>query len=976
MKQTFFKYGFLSTIIALVSWFSFTSYTLNIAQLPDFRENNPTWAEERLSELSLEEKIAQFFMVATYPNKNEVHQSYIDSLVRFEKIGGLIYFQGDKKNTKESISRFQKTAKIPLLIGMDAEWGVAMRLFPAERFPYELTLGAANDKSVSKNIASAIAYELQDLGVHLNFSPVVDVNANPNNPVIGFRSFGENPLLVGNHGMAFVEGLEENGILSCLKHFPGHGDTDKDSHYELPTVKHDTLALRLIDGTPFTMGRLAGASAIMMAHLNVPVLDSSGTPSSLSPIIIKEYLQKKMKFNGLVISDALNMKAVADKYGKTEVVVKAFKAGNDILLFPESIKEAIKAIKKEVENGKITEEEIDSRCKKVLMAKYHAIIKKQDFLKSKKRLTSHEIEFAKYQVYEKALTLIKNENTVLPIKKLDKNIAVINIGVKANQYMERVNDYSEAKSFHYYTGLEGVSQFKKDGSSWDIILLNVHASSMIARKGFNYPAGWLEFLNSLPTKSSVILTLFGNPYVINDELNLTNADAVLLGYENHPMSQDRAVQLIFGAIGAKGKLPVSLGNKFKAGFGLSTDGGQRLKFTMPEELNISRSKLKEIDSIAEDGIQQGAYPGCQIVAAKDGKVFYRKSFGNHTYEKTRPVKNSDIYDLASITKIGASTLGLMRLQSEDKFSLNKQLKDYIPEIASTDAYGNLLLRDMLSHQARLTPWIPFYVRTLSQNQWKPEFLTSIPNDTMNTVVADSMFISNRYTDYMYNRILTYPLLNRKRYKYSDVGYYFTMRLIEKEVNQSLDNYLLKSFYQPMGLSSMRYLPLNYFERDRIVPTENDTLFRKQLVHGYVHDPGAAMMGGVGGHAGLFSNATDLAALMQLFLNDGNYGGVQYIKPEVIKEYTGCQYCPTNRRGAGFDKPVLDLDGGPTCDLVSLRSYGHSGFTGTLSWADPEYGINYVFLSNRVYPSAENWKLVRMGIRTKIQRVIYEAVRGL
>ncbi|MGB0933585.1 MAG: glycoside hydrolase family 3 N-terminal domain-containing protein [Lishizhenia sp.] len=976
MRYTFLKSIFLLSSSALMAGFFLSNAKLKTAHLPPFLKSNSEWVDQQLAKLSLEEKIAQFFMVATYPNKGINHQRYIDSLIEFQKIGGLIYFQGTKQNTKASIDRFQKKSKTPLLIGMDAEWGSAMRLFPEERFPYQLTLGAANDLGTTKKIASAIAYELEDLGVHLNFSPVVDVNVNQNNPVIGFRSFGEDPLLVGNHGMAFVEGLEQNGILSCLKHFPGHGDTDKDSHHELPTVYHDTLALRLIDGTPFTMGRLAGASAVMMAHLNVPALDSTGTPSSLSPVIIKEYLQNKMKFKGLIISDALNMKAVANKYGKVDVVVKAFKAGNDILLFPESVKEAIRAIQTEVENGSISLQEVNERCKKILMAKYHAIIKKQEILKTKKKLTAHEIEFTKYQVYEKALTLLKNENNSIPLKRLDKNIAVINIGVKANNYINRVNDYAKTSHYHYYTGIEAQEQFKKDTTNWDIILLNIHASSMIARKGFNYPAGWNDFLNTLPSNSNTILTLFGNPYVINDDLNLTHADAILLGYENHGMAQDRAVQLIFGGIGASGKLPVSLGSKYEKGFGLTTAEGYRLKFTMPEELNISRTKLLELDSIAEDGITKGAYPGCQIVAAKDSKVFYRKSFGTHTYREKRPVQNSDIYDLASITKIGASTLSLMKLQSENKFSLDKRLKDYIPEVTGNGAYGNILLRDMLAHQAQLTPWIPFYVRTIDSAGWKNEYLSKTRNDSMNVKVADNMFITNSYKDYMYNRILSYPFLRKKRYKYSDVGYYFTQKVIEKETQQSLDNYTLNTFYKPMGLESMRYLPLTFFDKDRIVPTENDTLFRKQLVHGYVHDPGAAMMGGVGGHAGLFSNATDLAALMQMFLNKGNYGGIQYLDPEVVDEYTDCQFCPTNRRGAGFDKPVRDLDGGPTCNLVSLKSFGHSGFTGTLSWADPEYGINYVFLSNRVNPSAENWKLVRMGIRTEIQRVIYEAVRGL
>lgn len=972
LKSLFQKFLVLTLLFVSVGTLSSITVESNSTVYPKFLSADEVWADAQLEKMTLEQKIGQFFMVATWPYKGEKHEAEIDSIITNYEIGGLIYFQGEKEQTKNSIKAHQAKSKVPLLIGIDAEWGAGMRIYGFDRFPYHMTMGAANEVKVTEKISEAIAYEMQELGVHINFAPVADVNSNPNNPVISFRSFGENPLLVGNHTMAFVKGHEKNNVMSCMKHFPGHGDTDKDSHLELPTVNHDKRTVEMVDLLPFKMANLGGVSSVMMAHLNVPALDSTGTPTSLSRTVIQDHLQGRMKFEGLVISDALNMKGVADKYGKTEVVIKAFEAGIDILLFPESVGDAIQAIKKKVENREISEEELNARCKKVLLAKKHTIINALP----KQKLNSFEIEYAKRQVYENAITVLENKNDAIPFGRLDKKIACIGIGTNANHFEERVADYAKTDNYHFYSGEEASARMSGKLDDYDIIMINIHSNSIWPGNGFHYPKGWQNFLGTLPKEATTTVSFFGNPYVISDNSDFTNVDAVLVGYENHALAQDFAAQLLFGAIPANGKLPVSLSDKYQVGHGVKTEGGCRLKYTVPEEVGAKRSKLKELDQIAEKGIKDGAYPGCQIVAAKEGKVFYQKSFGAHTYDSSIMVKNTDIYDLASITKIGSSTLSLMSLQtkSKDTFSLDKRLKDYIPEVTGTGNYGNILLRDMLTHQARLKPWIPFYTRTIDSAGWKKDIYGPVMNDTFSVRVADSMFITKEYEQKMYDRILGTSFLRRKKYKYSDLGYYFAKKIIEKKVDTSLNVYVQDNFYKPMGLQTMTYHPLNYFPKNRITPTENDTIFRKQLVHGHVHDPGAAMTGGVGGHAGLFSSATDLAALMQMYLNKGNYGGVQYINPDVIKEFTGCQFCPTNRRGAGFDKPVRSLDGGPTCELVSLKSFGHSGFTGTLAWADPVHKINYVFLSNRVYPSAENWKIVRQGIRTEIQRCIYESLQ--
>jgi CubicO group peptidase (beta-lactamase class C family) len=395
-----------------------------------------------------------------------------------------------------------------------------------------------------------------------------------------------------------------------------------------------------------------------------------------------------------------------------------------------------------------------------------------------------------------------------------------------------------------------------------------------------------------------------------------------------------------------------------------------LKYSQPEEIGVDPKKLAGIDKIALNGIEKGAFPGCQILVACEGKIIYRKSFGTQTYDDTVKVKNTDVYDIASISKIAGSTCGVMRLQTLGKFSLNNQLKDYIPEVTGSGSYGNILIRDMMAHQAGLTAWIPFYKRTVKNGKLNSEIYSTERKTGFEKQVAENIWIRNDYTDSIYKSILS-TSLGPKKYEYSDLGYYFIKKIVEKQTGKLFQDYLMDELYRPLGLRSMRYQPRIYFPIGRIVPTEQDKVFRGQLVHGYVHDPGAAMLGGVGGHAGLFSNATDLASLMQVLLNKGSYGNVSYIDEAVVNEFTKAQF-PGNRRGAGFDRPTAS-GGGPCHESASQLSFGHSGFTGTLVWVDPKYNLTYVFLSNRVCPDQDNWKIRDMNIRTEIQRVIYEAI---
>ena len=665
------------------------------------------------------------------------------------------------------------------------------------------------------------------------------------------------------------------------------------------------------------------------------------------------------------------MGALTKHYGAIDIVKRAYIAGNDILLCPSRthIKEAIHAILSAVENGEITKKEIDEKVMRILKAKYFATQKKQN----KVALSKEKVNYAKINVYEKALTVVKNDSAI-PVRDVSGKNLILNIGGDGTSFNEAAKLYTNADVANIKNANDAWAIYKFSFHKYRHIYINLIASSNWPGRDYHYPEGWRDLLGKMPKEPHVYVTLFGNPYAVKESETFEKVDAVILAFQNAEISQNRAAQLIFGGFQSHSVLPITLNLDYAEGFGIVTPVASRLKFTVPAELGISDTAFARVDSIAIEGIKAGAYPSCQIVAAKDGKVVYRKSFGYFTYYDKEKVNNRSLYDIASITKIAASTYGLMYLDDHHEFSLDSTLGFYLNDLTKGTVYAKLNMRDIVTHQARLIPWIPFYTKTLV-NGYPDTSLYSIESKGNKTaVVANHLYLNKNYEDTMYKIIVSKPLRRRSGYKYSDLAFYFAKRIIEKQTGKQLEDFVMDNLYAPMGLTTMGYNPWKRFDLSRIVPTELDDYFRHRLIHGHVHDMGAAMMGGVGGHAGVFSDATDLAGYMQMLLNGGVYGGKRYLSKKVIKEYTACQFCPKNRRGAGFDKPVVDGEGGPASPLVSKSSYGHTGFTGTIAWADPEKGINYVFLSNRVYPSGKNWKIVKMDIRTKIQGAIYEALQ--
>ncbi len=949
---------------------------------PDFVANPTPWADSVLCELSIEEKIGQLFMVAAYSNKGYEHKEYIEDLIKKHHIGGLIFFQGFPHRQVKITQHFQEVSDLPLLIGLDAEWGARMRLDSMPRYPRAMMLGAAKPEH-TYNTAFAAGRELKALGVHLSFSPVLDVNSNRDNPVINSRSFGEIPGKVGRYGEQYFKGLRDAGVLAVGKHFPGHGDTDVDSHLDLPVLKRSKEELDAVELLPFKRAIEAGIPGIMVAHMSVPALDSTALlPSSLSKPVVTDFLRKELGFEGLIFTDALNMKGVTKYYKPGNAALQALLAGNDVLLFPEDVKAAISAIKSALRKGKLTEDELDAHVGKILRAKEQMGLHKNRLTNEvplSYEMSNPENDLANRRAHAGALTLLINKDSILPLKNLkSKDIVSIALGNEKETYPFQASLQLFGRVSTTYlpkkpTSFERELTYRQLSDN-SVVLVSLHSSKLSPHGNFGVTKESLMYVEELASKYPVVLVSFANPYALKN-LNTKNLAGLIVAYEEGVYAQHAAAEGVFGSIGFAGKLPVSINAALPAQTGLATEVLPGLHYTIPEEVGLFSGDFKAVDSLATYGIESQAYPGCQIVVSKAGNVMYHKAFGYHTYENKQVVKTSDLYDLASITKVAATVASCMYLDDLGQFSPEKTLGDYLPELTDGTEYADIVIKDMLTHRAGLRSWIPFYQATMSRGVPRYDVYSLGQSEMYPHRVAENFFIHKNYPDSIIKQILETPLRKEKEYKYSDLGYYFLQRIIEKQTGVALEHFVDSIFYKPMGLATTGYIPANRFSLDQIVPTEYDMAFRKQLVHGDVHDPGAAMNGGVGGHAGLFSNANDLAKIMQLFLT-GVYRDQRYLSDSVLSAYTECLHCKDpeidNRRGLGFDKPVTDGDGGPTCSCISLASFGHTGFTGTIAWADPEQEIVYVFLSNRVYPDAQNKKLITLGIRTEIMQAIYDA----
>ncbi|RRT94606.1 glycoside hydrolase family 3 protein [Empedobacter falsenii] len=545
------------------------------------------WVNEKYNSMSLEEKVGQLFIVAAYTNRDVVHENDIQKLIEEEHIGGLIFMQDQAAHQIELTNKFQSISKIPLLIGMDAEWGLAMRLKGVERFPWNMTLGALRNNKLVYQVGKQIGIQANRMGVQFNFSPSVDVNVNPNNPIIGNRSFGSNPDRVAEKGIAYMDGMRAQNVLSSAKHFPGHGNTDQDSHKVLPLIPDNKADLEKYHIAPFKKMIDEGVQSIMVAHLNVPALEPDPKiPSTLSKNIITDYLKGELQFKGIVITDALNMDGVAKMFPAGDVDYRAFVAGNDILLFSQNVHVGKQKIIDAINKGQISEARLEESVKKILMAKYITGLNEIKTLNSAnvlEDLNSPENLALTTKIFEKASTVVKNEHKLLPIKKLNQKIAFVPL---------EQTDYDQfLRHLQKYTNVELVKISNPNQinllNDYDVIISGAFLSNETVYKPYKLSDNSKAILKALPKDKKKIFSLFTSPYGLKD-LDLSNLDAVTVHYQNTKDAQAAAAQVIFGAIDADGTFPVDINQNLKEGQGIVTKHIKRLGFTAPENVNLGK----------------------------------------------------------------------------------------------------------------------------------------------------------------------------------------------------------------------------------------------------------------------------------------------------------------------------------------------------------------------------------------------------
>jgi beta-glucosidase-like glycosyl hydrolase/CubicO group peptidase (beta-lactamase class C family) len=916
------------------------------------------WVNKQFKSLSIEEKIAQLMVLRAH---SEWDQQKIDSLSQLiikYNIGGLCFFQGGPIREALHTNYYQSIAKTPLLITMDAEWGVGMRLDSVEMFPRQLSMGAiASDKLVYQ-MGAAIAAQCKRLGIQVNYAPDIDINNNPSNPVINDRSFGQNKERVIQHGIAYMLGMQDNGVMATAKHFPGHGDVSVDSHFDIPVILKSRAALDSLELAPFRALIKAGIGSVMVAHLSVPAIDT--TPkfaTSLSPKAVNELLKKELGFKGLSVTDAMDMKAISNYFPRGEANVQALLAGNDMLCLPGDIGESIAKIKEAIQEGRLSEKDINERVKKVLAAKYKYGLSKKQLIDTANiiRDLNASVGEIKAAIASQSLTYCNAQS----LPNLNKEIPTAYIALNTAQptiLTKSLDSIYGVKIF--YIGNKdsiGLAQLKDSLQSYQQVIVGLHNYNRRPANHFQIPSFILNYLSN-SKESDRIHIILGNPYAVAEFDTIQN---ILFAYEDNTYTETAVFNWLTGKTKATGQLPVTVSPKLLMG---ASD-------TLVQ-------KFTAIDSLVTDAIKKKALSGCQVLVAKNNKVIFNKAYGTIAGEGSSPVTLNTYYDLASVTKITATTVGIMKLSEEGKIDIEKNIGDYLPWVNGTTK-ATITLKDLLLHQAGLYPYLKFYESLLNKDgSFIPGLVSNTKDKSHTSFITPNKWLVDYWKDTIQNQILRSPVTASGKYIYSDNDFIFLGKIIEQVTGKNLDTYTREQFYAPMGMTSTGYLPLQKTSRSNIAATELDNYFRKELIHGSVHDEGASTMGGIAGHAGLFSNASDLAKLYLMLLNNGNWEGKQYLSPNTIAKYTAYQN-NNSRRGLGFDKPernTTKIEDAYPCKSASPATFGHTGYTGTCVWADPATGLLYIFLSNRVYPTRDSKVFNALNLRPKIQEAIYAAIQ--
>ncbi len=955
---------------------------------PVNRSGRQQWVDSVYNRLTLEERIGQLFMVAAYSGGKNYNEAAITAFISKHQIGGVIFMQGDPVSQATQTNKYQQMAQVPLLVAMDAEWGLGMRLTGVKDMPRAMMLGATRDSALVYKMGAAVADQCRRMGVHIDFAPVVDVNNNPANPIINARSFGEDKKQVARLGIAYMNGLQQNGVIACAKHFPGHGDTEADSHKDLPVISKTRQQLDTLELYPFRRLIAAGIQSVMVAHLEVPAFETEPhIPTTLSRNTITGVLKNQLGFDGLVFTDALDMKGVTKYFDPGDVELNAFKAGNDVLLFSQNVDIAIEKIKAALAAGSVSEAQLEKSVKKILSAKYNAGLHHFEPLQTDNLLNDLNAAVAglRQQAATQSVTLVRDNNNILgKILAGDARVSYIGINAENSVLYDQLSSAKPTLMFNWMpkgSSAAVAKRLKQSMEETDVTIVAVHNMSFYPSGGdYGLDEQQMNFLKSVEDAPNVMVVLMGNPYLSRF---FCGVKSLMVAYEDDSITEATVARVLLRQMSARARLPVTPCEQMRAAPEAEPVAPEVVKSTPAFELKpvdflrdqkvADKAVLEKLNKFIAQSLAGSAFPGCRILAAKDGKIFYDEAFGYYDYGKQKGVELFTMYDIASMTKIAATTLAVMKLYDEGKINLNKTLGDYLRWTHNTNK-ENIVVRDLLLHQAGLKAWIPFYKQTLTESgALNPQLYSTTRRNGYQIPVAKDLYLRNDYADSIWNQILESPLDTKGRYVYSDLDFYFLAAIVEQITNKQLNEYVESTFYKPLGLKRITYNPLKRFNINDIAATENDLLFRRQLVRGFVHDPGAAMFGGVAGHAGVFATAGDLAVIFQMLLNGGTYKGKRYLNEATVKMFTAYQ-SKISRRGYGFDKPAPDTDdGGPAGNRVSGYAFGHQGFTGTCGWADPANGVIFIFLSNRVNPSADNNNINRLSVRTVAQDYIYEAL---
>ncbi|MEQ9443752.1 MAG: serine hydrolase [Cyclobacteriaceae bacterium] len=958
-------YALLFSAVALLPTFATGQPKLlpagEIANQVADRMPQQQWIAQVLDTLTIEEKISQLLFLPVYSTSDHRYAQDIEYLAQTYPLGGIIFYEGQLNPLKKQIDQLQKSSTFPLLMGLNAERGLGTTLDSAWAYPRLQTLGAIQDFTYLQQTGASVARQCRSVGIHLNFTSIISVGHNGKEYTVE-SSFSDQPIRGLQRGLAYMEGLEEYGVTPCFQRISGG------------TTAQQSTKAPVLRGT-------------MVAHLGdirMSDVPPAGTlqPTRTGPILLEQAFQ----LEGLVFSEPLSEQKTNGSPSGGSLGVRALSAGNDVLFAPQDVPGTIREIQQAITQGTLDEEVINQKVAKVLLLKYQKGLDAAALPDSVQVALSplyYSPRLLKQQLFEQAITLVRNESGVLPFEVLDTaNFASLSISDDPEQssyFQEYLDRYT---AFTHYTIPKTSERFDYEKTynrlrRYDQVVVAIHESDYA--EGRVVPKKTLAFLKFLHEETNVTLVFFGAPERLT---NFARFKTLVCAYESDSSAQKVVPQLLFGAIAARGQLPVRVSDVLTSGTGIATQPLQRLRYSFPEEVLIDPDSLYHIDSLAEWAIREKMTPGCQVLVARRGSVIYQKSYGYQTYDSLAPITNETIYDIASVTKVAATLQAVMLLHSQGAFSLDDRFSYYLPELKNTNK-ANITIREALLHRAGLRSFIPFWQLTTDRNGLNPDLYRYYPEQNFTNQITIGLYGTPTLKDSVWSWTVQSDLRRQRgrlpswkptyNYRYSDLGFYMLHQLIERVTDQPMDEFLAQNIYDPLGLHTLRYRPLCQFSQEQIAPTEEDTHFRNTLVQGTVHDEGAALSGGVAGHAGLFSDANDLAVLMQMNLQGGYYGGQHYFPWGAVEMFSKRPY-NDSRRGLGWDKPEFLHDGGPTASEASLASFGHLGFTGTSVWVDPKYDLVYVFLSNRVHPSARNTKLLTEGIRTKIQSVVYQAMQ--